>query len=1757
MAFPGSNYAPPGVYTQTLFENPLSGAVDLLKIPVFIGEGSQDLFQSNLEVVRGSSSTIDQQVVSEDQTGRAVASVSEAGAITFSSWDGEYTSFQVNHYPIVTGDGTGSTTTDRSAIAVTYDGSPIVVLSVNGEDGIIEMAQAPKAGQLVRCTYFFNRTDTLVIDDLSDQVTSDNAEMFGSNGITDISAGGTETFTIAADHNEYLTLTVDGTEGTVTFSAGEKTAANIVTALNNAAWGTLVASTYVNNYGKVAIHLVASASIAIGSGTANATFGFAEGTATARRTGFYVFNGPIVDGSNGGVTTTDPAHVTVKVNGVQVIPSSVDGANRIVTLSSAPAAGATVTATYYFNTWQNTYDYLANIGITSITKCGITPDRNDYIDGTDFVLKDDTILWGTASLVSSGSSTSGAELFGEKQIAATLIDDKIYMAECSSVTNTSVVPAVTSSTQFQLMSQPTTGNGRNSPLGSSLFQTVSNSRIDLPTNRPDLVQAYWGYGVQDALDRGEVEVITVDSSESTITLKSGVPVGATVYATFYYNSLTDMEYTLACDTTGPSGTGTYTITDSGGASLYGASFDLSTKGAGLDGITVQFPSGSEYTPDLRFESVDDTNFSGPLQESVTVSFAETNATPAKFTVGGSGPYHFISSASDKLRTTINNASITVDLANPTEAGLGAPATFLGREITYDAGTEGSLGWNLETDENEFSIAVDGIDIEGAVDPGVTSKSLADVVLRINEGSHGRTFALDADQAAVIATEIILDAGASAIDDYYVGWEITLAADNTGGLTLETREITAYDGATQTATLAAWTAPPQETDVMYLVNPATLPAYTAQAALNGSFDIGAGDGHEVLTIGYKGQLDGGGLGGDSLDSITIDTLQYNSPSTLAAAIQVKIDASAAFNATTDLPNVAVSADSSGQLKFTFRRAPMDADGGVFYFLEASVGGATDHQNFAYLAGIDLLPSAAYENGLHILHGGVASRVTGLVEAGVTVLLHDRLILRNRIWPGDGSGSMDAANALSQCSLEVNSASGNTNFGISYGDAGVATSGAVVKPATLSTTLGTSDGQDDGSLHADTEGEIVAVFYDGTGTKAQNDTFSFVMDGYPVEVVFTSTATGTATPLYAAADADAAAFTASVMGQIATALAGVSGEPFGASLTNVIAANVIRREGIGFRLTSATSESNSRITIEDGSANSDLGFNDGDEALSTAVQAGEVASALMNDVPANVAESMFDWPGESIGTAGFTLQGIAGVAEDAGGSEYLFVQSRNVGVSSSLEFVNATSADALRQGTGLGVEDGDGSVGEAAISGFTVTSSKSAGSGSVASSILSANGLGQDGVVGQTYRDKVTGLTFTILEREGGLSYPTASATIQIDVSTTFTTDANIPHRALNGLELVVANAYGVESGDSGIVETFERGGEEPEIGDVYYTSYVFTKQDYNASLFTKMSTVERNYGAISPENPVSMAAYLAILNGSVVVGVKQVPREAGVTRASLTEYTAAIDDLEGKMPGQVSLNTVIPLRGDSTELFLYLSKHIDVQSSIRYRQERTAIVGLGAGTDVGDAAAIAQQLSSTRFRIVYPDTLLIPVTNALGLTREYLVEGPYLAAMMIGNRASPNFDVATPWTGTMLVGASQLGRQLDAVEQNQAAVKGLTILEDKPPFLRCRHGLTTDMTNVLTKTPTVIQISDEVQRQARNVLARYVGVKFLPGILTQVEGRLSKMFQGLVAGQIISAYTGISADVDSDDPTVANVEAYYQPVFPLLYLVLTFHLRRSL
>ena len=108
MAFPNGIYAPPGVYTQTNLQPPNQGAGAAARLPLIIGPGSEILTQTALEIVRGSSASVDQRVVQEDEAGRAVVSISPAGQITLGAFDGTLDHVQVRNYPIVSGNGSGT-----------------------------------------------------------------------------------------------------------------------------------------------------------------------------------------------------------------------------------------------------------------------------------------------------------------------------------------------------------------------------------------------------------------------------------------------------------------------------------------------------------------------------------------------------------------------------------------------------------------------------------------------------------------------------------------------------------------------------------------------------------------------------------------------------------------------------------------------------------------------------------------------------------------------------------------------------------------------------------------------------------------------------------------------------------------------------------------------------------------------------------------------------------------------------------------------------------------------------------------------------------------------------------------------------------------------------------------------------------------------------------------------------------------------------------------------------------------------------------------------------------------------------------------------------------------------------------------------------------------------------------------------------------------------------------------------------------------
>ena len=1644
MAFDFKNpYAPPGVYTESEFESNLGSTIGATNIPMLIGPGNEILSRINLEVVRGSSQTVDQRVPLEDSTGRAI------GDEGLSDFDGIITEVKVRNFPIVTGDGNGRTSNSPADVAAFLNGEPTVVLSVDGASGKVELAVAPKAEDEVRITYFFNRTDTEQTDDLSSQATTEVATIAGSVG----ESFEIEASTADADGNDTFVVTVDGEAAEISIPAGTWTAAQVAGYINAAAPGSLEASTTINSEGDVVILLTADQGIILGDGLANATLGFTAGEATLRNTVFYTHQRPIVDGTNAGRTLTagDSSGVLVTVDGEEVEVADVDGKTGAITLAVAPPLGSEVKATYFWNSWQDTFDFVFDIGVTRILRCGVEAGRMDYLNGTDFVLTDDKVHWGTSAIIESGVSTDGADAFGSSQITAQLADVKVSMEECAPVT----MAGATSLTKFVLQRVPTSGNGTGSPgneypISAANFSSMTNKRRDVWSNRPELIKVYAGYGVEDAASRGQLTTAWVDATSKSFTLSEAIEPGMTVYASYYYNRVDDTSWTLECLSSGGSGFGTYSITSSAGDSVFACT--LTGKGAGLVEV-LQWESGNSNLPMARFESVSSDLYTGAVNEVVTVTLVDKDATPAKMSFNNPGPFYFSDSSSD---SAVFNVDATANRTHDLSVGP-AVAIMVSDAASYDA-SSGGTDWTIETGVNDsVSLSVDGATINATV-----------------------------------------AAGARTIDDF----------------------VTAINTAAEGVAIS----------------------YTASTRIRNKVEIAVGV-MDNFVIGIEDGLDNPDL------DCTITAAEYANVGDLAAAVQVAIDTAIgvfAFGDPANAPTITVEANVAGQLVFTLEKTAA-ATAMQMSFVDS----ATELQSFAKgIAGID---TAQVKNTYQTIlnHAPIAYK-HDVGAGGSGAISHDRLVLRNRLIPGGRNlGAVGGASvhpsSISGAEIEVLSGTALSLFGLSIGDSASARSHATVIPAALSGYVGWGRGYfdpTDAALLA-ARGQAKVTFYDGTNDALPaNDSLELTIDGTAVTVSLGSSADGTETALGPISDAT------SVLGQIDVALstAGVGS---------------LVQEGASFWISSSTQDAVSKVTVGEGSANLVLGLNDNESAVRSSVPASALVGSIMTDMTNANWVAGFDSAGST------SLPGDGGVAlvvTDATGNDFLQVESGTAGTSSSISFGSASTI--ARRGSGFIGTLGAADFGEGAMSGFTVTSDNPEGSGSANSSILNS-GDGQDGVVGQTYRDEVTGLTFTLLSPLGGGNYSTnATSTFELTCTDEIVCDANNPIESLAGLQLFVANTSSVAVGDTAIVTTYHKNGKEPSIGQSFFISYEYEKRNYTPRLFTKISTIEAAFGKVGATNQTSLASYLMFLNGASVIGVKQVRREEGKTNASLASYQTAVEELEGLLPGRIRPSVLVPLKEYSHEFGTFLSLHVDKQSNITNKAERTAILGFSAGTQPSEAATMVKMLDegvdesgmrvsgNPRIRCVYPDMLTVSTTDALGNQTEELVDGRYLAAMMAARQLSPNRDAATPWTGTQFVGTNGVSRNLDTVTMNQVASAGITVCENRPPFIKVRQGLTTDMGTVMTKTPSVIQIADEVHQRSRDVLEGFIGVKFLPSIVSQIEGRVAMMYKDMVSSQIVAAYTGIKANVRADDPTACEVESFYQPIFPLLYIVMKFNIRSS-
>jgi hypothetical protein len=208
---PFDSFSFPDVYAKTLNEAPTVTASGDIRVPAFIGVADEDIPVIDYEMIRGSSAMADNKIVRENVSSQVL---------------GTNRNFRVSYYPIVKGDGNGTTTTDPLDVTVEVDEEAVAVSSVDGTNGWIYLVSIPPVGSTVLITYYFKRMDTLhTQEDLSDQVNGTRVifQTHYTPIVTGDGSGTTTTnvndVTVLVNNSAVTVSAVDGDSGQITLAA--------------------------------------------------------------------------------------------------------------------------------------------------------------------------------------------------------------------------------------------------------------------------------------------------------------------------------------------------------------------------------------------------------------------------------------------------------------------------------------------------------------------------------------------------------------------------------------------------------------------------------------------------------------------------------------------------------------------------------------------------------------------------------------------------------------------------------------------------------------------------------------------------------------------------------------------------------------------------------------------------------------------------------------------------------------------------------------------------------------------------------------------------------------------------------------------------------------------------------------------------------------------------------------------------------------------------------------------------------------------------------------------------------------------------------------------------------------------------------------------------------------------------------------------------------------------------------------------------
>lgn len=426
----------------------------------------------------------------------------------------------------------------------------------------------------------------------------------------------------------------------------------------------------------------------------------------------------------------------------------------------------------------------------------------------------------------------------------------------------------------------------------------------------------------------------------------------------------------------------------------------------------------------------------------------------------------------------------------------------------------------------------------------------------------------------------------------------------------------------------------------------------------------------------------------------------------------------------------------------------------------------------------------------------------------------------------------------------------------------------------------------------------------------------------------------------------------------------------------------------------------------------------------------------------------------------------------------------------------------------------------------------------------------------------------------IGYQAFTETVQLGASPIMLThtgidESSIVVTSLAGIVYEETNDYIIDQSGSDPLEattTIERdSGGAIGLDEIVYVQYQFTNTAYFQPFYsTDWDEIQSRFGrALASDgtisSPLSLAARIVLEQGAREIILVPTDSPSDLVTAS------QLEDAMGKLMSRSDVGIVVPLPigvvgtdvspGETTQVCTDLRLH--VQNASSEGNYRIGMIGLDVGAERSHDV-LANSISSRRVMLAFPN-----VMNWYNGQTNRVVElgGCYLAAAYAGTLAarSPQTPLTMKSIQSFASIPARVFTQMTRGFKNNLSSNGVAVIEQRSDGrLTIRHGVSTDMTNVLTREMSITRARDILLRLVDRSLTTSGAVGDALTITSPVDVR------GIVEGAlnqatstgIIVSFSGLSVRVSPGDPTVLEVKFAYTPAYPLNQITVSFSINTT-